>query len=70
METKTFQLKLIKSKSLDQFKTADGKARMLQPYWVEIDGAFVMNFINSKTDKLQLETQIYHGIIWIQDKYK
>ena len=68
--TITISQTLIRATSLDQFKTENGHARMMMPYWIEMEGGdYLFKFINSKTDKDELEAQITYGVVWVQDKY-
>ena len=60
---------LIRATSLEQFKTENGHARMMMPYWISLDDGYIFKFINSQTDKDELEAQIGYGIIFIQEKY-
>ena len=76
-DTITISQTLIRATSLEQFKTEQGTARMMMPYWVELDTSetlapakeYLFKFINSKTDKAELEAQITYGVIFIQEKY-
>ena len=81
--TITISQTLIRATSLEQFKAENGHARMMMPYWIELGTSlptgqagetlepeqYLFKFINSKTDKDELEAQITYGIIFIQEKY-
>lgn len=64
-ETKTISLTLVRATTLDQFRTDKGKARMNQPYWIELDDAMLFQFIGSHTDRDVLEKAIYDGVVWV-----
>ena len=73
-ETITISQTLIRATSLEQFKTEQGTARMMMPYWIELGPSetlepvqYLFKFINSQTDKDELEAQITYGVIYIQE---
>lgn len=76
MDRITIEMKLVKATSLEQFKTEQGTARMMMPYWVDLGaggtepGGYLFKFVNIKTDRDELEAQISYGIVWIQEKYE